>query len=432
MLLPAKIGEALAETVRSGRRRHGGASPTVGLFGGFGSGNIGNDASLEAMLGFLRSSYPELVLDVMCGGPKIVTERYDIAAVPVHWHPKRDVMGSRPLMVAQKALGKVVDALRIAAWVRRHDVVIVPGMGILETSLPLRAWQFPLTMFVLCVSGRVLGTRVALVSIGVDEINQRLNRWLLITAARCAAYRSYRDDMSQAAARRQGVNCLGDNVYRDLVFGRSVPDSISVDSQTVGIGVMDYYGGSDEPSSRGDDIHRSYLKKLRSFGRWLLDNGYKVRLFVGDSNGSDARVLNDVLTDLREYRPDLDPSWVAAEPTLTFAELARAMGPAGTVIATRYHNIICALMLSKPTISIEYSAKNSALMAGMGMAEYCQSIGSLDVPLLTEQFTTLQRRGSSVRQQIAECTAGSQLLVERQFAELSAWLWCEYVGQSGC
>jgi len=374
------------------------------------------------MLGFLRSNHPDFVLDVMCGGPDTVTERYGVPAVPVDGHVERDRKLPSALTAARKVLGKVNGVFRIAAWVRRHEIVIVPGMGILETSLPLRAWQFPLTMFALCVSGRFLGTKVALVSIGVDVIDQRLNRWLLITAARCAAYRSYRDEMSQLAMRRQGLDRASDHVYRDLVFGIRVPLCGSADSQTVGIGVMDYYGGSEDSRARAGEIHGSYVEKLKSFARWLLDSGYSIRLFVGDTNGSDDAVVNDMLTDLRAYRPDLDLSCIVAEPTPTFADLARAMKSAGTIVATRYHNVICGLKLLKPTISIGYSAKNLALMTDMGIAEYCQSIGSLDIHLLIEQFTSLQRRAPQVQRQIADRTAATELLVERQFSELSAWL----------
>ena len=41
-------------------------APRVGLFGLLGSGNIGNDASLDAVLGYLRSYHPDVVLDAMC------------------------------------------------------------------------------------------------------------------------------------------------------------------------------------------------------------------------------------------------------------------------------------------------------------------------------------------------------------------------------
>ena len=39
---------------------------------------------------------------------------------------------------------RLLDAFRIPAWVRRHDVVIVPGAGVLEASLPLRPLEHPI------------------------------------------------------------------------------------------------------------------------------------------------------------------------------------------------------------------------------------------------------------------------------------------------
>src|SRR5580698_6005179 len=69
-------------------RRHVTASPEhpvhrqrVGLFGLLGSGNIGNDASMEAVLRYLRTRHPAAVIDAMCSGPETVTEAYRIDAV---------------------------------------------------------------------------------------------------------------------------------------------------------------------------------------------------------------------------------------------------------------------------------------------------------------------------------------------------------------
>ena len=56
------------------------AAPRVGLFGGVGSGNIGNDATAEAMLSYLRAGHPDAILDAMCSGPEWVSSEYGIEA----------------------------------------------------------------------------------------------------------------------------------------------------------------------------------------------------------------------------------------------------------------------------------------------------------------------------------------------------------------
>ena len=401
------------------KRKRPATAASVGIFGGIGGGNIGNDASMEAVLSYLRSDQPDAVLDIMCSSPEIVKDRYGVAAVRMGWYREQ---ASGAAGIAMKALGRGIDSLRIASWVRRHDVVIVPGAGVLETSLPLRPWGFPYTMFALCLSGRIFRTKTALVSVGANVIRQPLTRWLFTSAARLASYRSYRDTLSHDAMRRNGVDTRPDHVYIDLAFGIPVPPYGSGDARTVGIGVMDFYGTNDDDRSQADAIHNSYLENMKTFTRWLVDRDYKIRLFVGDTNGSDNTVVQEILADLRAYRPDLDQAWVVAEPVSTFADLMRAMAPAGTVVATRYHNLICALMLSKPTLSVGYGEKNAALMADIGLAEYCQSVNSLDIDHLIKQFTDLESRAASVRQAITERNAEYGRLVERQFAELSAVL----------
>ena len=69
--------------------------------------------------------------------------------------------------------------------------------------------------------------------------------------------------------------------------------------------------------------------------------------------------------------------------------------------ASTLHNVVCALKLGKPTVSIGYADKNDALMAEMGVARFCQHIERLDLDLLKEQFTQLvadrQRYEQSLR-----------------------------------
>ena len=397
------------------------APPSVGIFGGIGGGNIGNDSSMEALLGYLRNNQPDAILDVMCWGPETVKDRYGVAAIPMGWYRPQ---ASGAMAIAMKAVGKGIDTFRIASWVRRHDVVIVPGMGVLETTLPVRAMSFPYALFLLCASGRLFGTKVALVSVGANVINQRLTRWFSNSAARLAFYRSYRDIQSRDAMRERGLDTSLDHVYPDLVFGLPTPPHDAGDQQTVGVGVMAYHGTNDD-RRQADGIYASYTENIKRFVRWLVDNDRRIRLFVGDANGSDDSVVQEILADLRTHRPDLEPGRVVAEPVSSFADVMRELAPVGTVVATRYHNVLCALKLSKPTISLGYSAKHRALMADVGLSEFCQSANSLDVDLLIKQFTELESRSPQIRQMITERNAANARLLDDQFAVLSAVLFPE-------
>jgi polysaccharide pyruvyl transferase WcaK-like protein len=396
-----------------------GTTYRVGLFGLLGSGNIGNDASLESVVRYLRADHPGVAIDAMCIGPERLRNQYGIPAIQLQWYKKYDWQVSAITAVPLKVLGKGLDAFRTARWVRRHDVVIVPGMGVLEASLPLRATGFPYSMFLLGASGKCFGTKVALVSVGATAINQRPVRWLFNSAARLAFYRSYRDTLSRDAMTQRGLDTTQDAVYPDLVFGIPSPPHGPGDPMIVGVGVMEYFGTNDDRRQAGE-IHASYVENMKRFIRWLVDDGRKVRLFVGDN--CDYSMVQEILADLREKRPGLEPGRVSAEPVSSFAELTRAMEPVGTVVATRYHNVMCALKLAKPAISLGYAGKNSALMADMGLPEFCQSASSLDVDLLIKQFKELESRSAELRQTMTERNAANVRLLADQFAVLSAVL----------
>ena len=372
------------------RRERSSTVPRVGLFGLLGAGNVGNDGSLEVVLRYLRTNSQPAIVDAMCTGPAHLQTQYGVQAIPLFWCQKYEQRTSGVTAIALKALGKVVDAYRTALWVRRHDVVIVPGAGVLEATLPTRAWGLPYSLFLLCAFGKLFGTRVALVNVGANVMSQRSTRWLLTSAARLAFYRSYRDLLSRDAMRQRGLDTSHDNVYPDLAFGMPTPPDAPSDPRTVVVGVMAFYGNSDD-RRQADEIYEIYLEKMKHFVRWLVDTGHRVRLVEGDSRFDD-KVVQEILTDLKSHCPDLEAGSVVAEPVLSLGDLMRQLSLGSIVVATRYHNVLCALRLSKPTISIGYSAKHDVLMADMGMAEFCQSLRLLDVEKLIKQFTELESR----------------------------------------
>lgn len=386
----------------------------VGVFGLLGSGNLGNDGSLEAVLGYLRAEHPEAVVDALCGGPEAVAARYGIPATRLHWYRGEYRTASRAGAIASKGLGKLVDVFRTAAWVRRHDVVIVPGMGVLEATLPLRPWGFPYSLFLLCASGRLLRTRVALVSVGAATIGNRPTRALVRWSARLAAYRSYRDAQSRDAMRAMGVDTARDEVYPDLAFSLPTP-TVSAPSGPPGlvcVGVMAFHGGDDD-RARAEEIHRRYLDGTIRFVRALVEDGRPVRLLTGD--GVDAPVVAAILDAV-------DSPLVTSAETSSLADLMKEMAAADTVVAIRYHNLICALKTGTPVLALSYAAKSDSLMADMGLAAYCHPAREVDADRLLEQFRSLERRSAELRQTLTERNLVAARRLRHQFTALTAAL----------
>ncbi|MEU1128658.1 polysaccharide pyruvyl transferase family protein [Streptomyces sp. NPDC005900] len=383
----------------------------VGLFGLLGSGNLGNDGSLEAVLGYLRAEHPEAVVDALCGGPGTVAARYAIPATRLHWYRGEYRTASRAGAILGKGLGKVVDAVRTAAWVRGHDVVIVPGMGVLEATLPLRPWGFPYSLFLLCASGRLFGTRVALVGVGAAPIGSRATRALVRRSARLASYRSYRDTLSRDAMRAMGVDTSRDEVHPDLAFALPAPPAGAPPAGpgVVCVGVMAFHGGDDD-RAHAQEIHRRYLDGTTRFVRALAEEGRPVRLLTGDA--CDAPVVAAILDAVGS------PLVTAAE-TASLTDLMKETAAAESVVATRYHNLVCALRTGTPTLALSYAAKSDALMHRMGLGAYCHPAREVDADRLLGQFRDLERRAAELRQNLTERNASVEDQLKHQFAGLT-------------
>ncbi len=384
----------------------------IGVFGLLGSGNLGNDGSLEAVLAYLRAEHPDAVVDALCGGPEVVMARYEIPAQRLHWYGGEYRTASRAGAIAAKAFGKLVDPFRTAAWVRRHDAVIVPGMGVLEATLPLRPWGFPYSLFLLCASGRLLRTKVALVGVGAAPIADRPTRALVRWSARLAAHRSYRDDLSRDALREMGVDTSRDKVHPDLAFALpGPPESVAPGPRgPVCVGVMDFHGGNDD-RARAEEIHRRYVDGMTRFVRALADEGRTVRLLTGDT--CDTSVVDTILDAV-------DSPLVTASKAASLAELMKETAAAETVVATRYHNLICALKATTPTLAVSYAAKSEALMESMGLGAYCHSAREVDADQLLELFRSLEKRSDDLRRTLAERNLVATRQLEEHFAELTA------------
>ncbi len=399
------------------------AERKIGTFGLFGGGNLGNDGSLEAVLSTLRRTMPEVDVGCICAGPEEVAKRHLVLSLPIRTPPPSHALLQGPALAFWKAIREIIDWPATFWRVRKFGVILVPGTGILD-DFGDRPWGMPLTIVRLSLMAKLAGTRICLVSIGAGPINHPLSRRLMLWAAMLAHYRSYRDTFSRDYMASIGLDTRRDQVYPDVAFGLPAP-ACDTDRKTVvhrfatiGVGVMAYYGwksGQDGPA-----IYAQYLKRITTFVEWLIKEGYRVRLFTGQN--SDERVVGHIRRTVVARMPALSEDRIVTESASSLHDVMTQMVECEVVLATRFHNVICALRLGKPTISIGYAAKFDALMTDMGLADYCQNIEQLDLDRLKDQFRRLLVNREVLARNIRAKTLQYQQHLREQDEHLAAML----------
>lgn len=173
---------------------------------------------------------------------------------------------------------------------------------------------------------------------------------------------------------------------------------------------MDFHGGNDD-RARAEEIHRRYLDGTIRFVRALVEDGRPVRLLTGDD--VDASVVAAILDAV-------DSPLVTAADASSLADLMKETAAADTVVATRYHNLVCALKAGTPTLALSYAAKSDALMARMGLDAYRHPAREVDADRLLEQFRALEKESARIRRTLTERNLVAARQLERQFTALTA------------
>lgn len=358
----------------------------IAAFGFLGLGNLGNEGSFAALLEHLRSL--EVDVEVRCfgGDPVAVAQEHGVTASPLMSHRGRPA-SSGPVERMRKAMGRLVDVPRMWRLVGQVDVVVVPGMGVLEPEVQERAvWGLPYWMLLASSFARLRRRSFVLLSVGAGVPRngwvRRYFRWTL----RMARYTSFRDRGSQSAALKIGGRPRPGTVTADLVFGMSVPDHLPTPvPNRIVLGVMTPHG--QEPDGAAVT---GYVEKVTQTLERLLDAGHSVRVVVGDL--ADGPLADRVVRSVRHVRAEIDATALAASRAATLPALMAEMAQAEVVVASRYHNLICALMARRPAVSLAYAPKNAELLDDFGMAGYDQSMTDFDVDVLVQQVKELFAR----------------------------------------
>ena len=109
-----------------------------------------------------------------------------------------------------------------------------------------------------------------------------------------------------------------------------------------------------------------YLETLVEFTEWLFAHEYDVRLLTGDI--VDTPVTQEFKTLLKKRSVTYRDERIIDEPIASVDDLLKQLAATDVVVATRFHNVLLALLLNKPVIAISFHHKCISLMSQMGLA----------------------------------------------------------------
>ena len=394
----------------------------VGVFGNFGLGNLGNESTFQAILYHVRHVVPDAEVTCICTAPEVVAAVYNISAVPITgivvrpWAFRNSVARLvRKLFVGIPS--ELYRWLRCFVTLRQADMLVIAGTGLLSDAYGVTRDDGPYSVFKWSVVAKLCGCKLLFVSVGAGPLYGRLGRFFVKSALALADFRSYRDTASRQCLMRIGFQRKNDRVSPDLVFSlpnAAIPHQPITDRKrtVVGLGVMEYAGrySVDQPITA---TYQRYLDCLVNFATWLLAHDYSVRLLVGDT--CDEAVAQE-LRCLLKGRLDCDPARVIHEPAASVEDLLSQLAATDLVVATRFHNVLLALLLNKPAISISFHPKCASLMSQLGLSQYCQDINELHSDRLIECFQELEKNAEQVKAQIKMRVAEFRARLDEQYA----------------
>jgi polysaccharide pyruvyl transferase WcaK-like protein/glycosyltransferase involved in cell wall biosynthesis len=391
---------------RSGRRR-------VLAYGYYGIGNLGNEASLTSLRAYLAAAHPDARLSCLAVDAESVTRDHGIPATRLMSYRADARHGV--LRRAVKGVGRILDVPRTFALVGMADVVVVPGSGALEPGLGIPPWGLPFWLFLVAVSCRLRGRELVLLSVGAQYATHPLTRFFYRWTVRLSAYASFRDDGSRDAVRAMGVDGPHE-VYPDLAFALPAPDPAPVRAGHVAVAVMTFYGGPDDPR-RGPVVREEYVGRMAQFVGDLLDRGRTVTLLIGDL--ADMATAREVEGAVRSRRTGLGAEALRVSDAATLDEVMAEMATAEVVVASRFHSVIAALKVCRPTVTLAYAAKNGELLTSFGLPGLSQPIDGFDLERLHRQVDELTVVGDGARCAMHDTLDRFDTDLQRQFRKLS-------------
>ncbi len=179
----------------------------------------------------------------------------------------------------------------------------------------------------------------------------------------------------------------------------------------MGIGLMVYPGRYSTLNPR-PDTYNTYLESVAVLVKWLLAHDYDIRLVLGDG---DTEVIEEFNSLLRHHAGSHDEERLIYQPITSVDEILSQLATTDIVVATRFHNVLLALLLQKPVLAISFHPKCVSLMSEMRLPQYCIDIHDIDGESLITHFRALERDRDSVTRTIRQEVSDAREVLDEQY-----------------
>lgn len=395
----------------------------IALFGAFGVGNLGNECTLQALLHNIRTYVPDAEISCICPGPEATQSDYKVSSSLIQELPFSPVNNLVLRLLRRIFVRLPVELLRwlkAIAKLKNADMLVMTGTGMLgDFGISPLGLHYEILKW--AIAAKLTRCKVIFLSVGAGPLRSALSREFVKAALACADYRSYRDEFSKHYLKSIRFDSDSDHVYPDLAFSyptARLPRSSnhSCNKPVIGVGVMTYFNRR-SVAPEDETIYRDYLTKLGNVVIWLLERKYTVRLLIGDVT-YDQRARQDLQTLVEERGFSYENGSIIDEPASSVEEVLSQIAATDLVVASRFHNVLLALMLGRPVLAISYHEKVDALMEEAGLAGFRQDIESIDLEKLTGQFVALEEQSDHIRQQLNQKAQACREALDDQYKRI--------------
>lgn len=421
----------------------------LGLLHHVGGGNLGDDATLEAVAASIRERCPQAEIIAFSMNPDDTERRHAIRSHPIQrigWsigYQRAQADGrfktgvkalarkSRRLFNFLKTTNAAIrlpaDTLRELQFLAssRHlvkslDRLIISGGGQLtDKGGP---WSFPYTIFKWVALARTARVSCIFLNVGAGPLTRPASRLFVRRALRAADYVSLRDEKSQALVREIGFTGAS-RVRPDSAYALEI-EAVESTRETgsrsiVGLAPMRY--PDPEPggylSERNQIVYDAFIGKLARFAAWLVSRSHTLSLF-GTDFGVDPQAIERLQSILSQRHRVLLQAPNLHQSVNTVRGLLTAMSGMDYVVTSRFHGVVFAHLLNKPVLAIAPHPKVVELMNDLDLSSYCVDIKDFDSTLLADRFSSMVANAADIRTRMAASLTRRRLQLGEQFDEL--------------